>query len=131
MILGEKLMSSKSVQYKGNESKKISIEQRSMHLGSILSPEILEQYNQIDHSFAERIISMAEQQLTHIQNSEKETINSRSRNSLLGILCGFLIVLATIVASVILGLKGFIIPSSIIGSGGIIGLAGIFIYGTR
>lgn len=106
-------------------------EQRSMHMGPLPSPETLEMYNKIDPSFAERIVSMAEKQSSHRQELERIAVISGSRDSLLGLIFGFVIGVATILAGVWLGLEGHIIPSSVIGTGGVAGLVAVFVYGTR
>jgi uncharacterized membrane protein len=109
----------------------VTIEKSRMHIGPIPSPEVLAEYNQIDPTFANRILVMAEQQSLHRQKMEKTIINSGTRDSLLGIVFGFLIGVITIIVSLILGLNGRTIESSLLGIGGLGGLVSVFIYGTR
>lgn len=108
-----------------------SIEESRMHIGPIPSPEVLAEYNQIDPSFANRILVMAEQQALHRQGIEKKIVDSGTKESLLGVICGFIIGMTALIVSLILGLNGRTIESSLLGVGGLVGLVSVFIYGTR
>lgn len=106
-------------------------ENLSMYSGPIPSPKTLQEYNQIDSTFAERIIEMAENQASHRQNMEKTMIRSSSRDSVLGIISGFIIGMTCIICSYMLGTRGHAVLSGVIGVGGLGGLVSVFIYGTR
>ena len=108
-----------------------TFEQRSLHMGPIPSPEVLAEYNEIDPTFANRILVMAEQQALHRQEMEKKIINSGTHDSLLGIIFGFLIGITALIVALILGLNGRTVESAVMGVGGIGGLTSVFIYGTR
>lgn len=114
-----------------NSETAVTIEQSRMHIGPIPSPEVLAEYNQIDPTFANRILIMAEQQSLHRQVIEKKIVNSGTRDSLIGIVFGFLIGIITLIVSLILGLNGRTIESSLLGVGGLGSLVSVFIYGTR
>lgn len=106
-------------------------ENLSMYSGPIPPPQTLHEYNQIDPTFAERIMKMAETQACHRQNMEKTMIGSSSRDSVLGIVSGFIIGMTSIISSYFLGVNGQPLLSGIIGVGGLSGLVSVFIYGTR
>lgn len=106
-------------------------EELSMYSGPIPSPQTLQEYNQIDPTFAERIMKMAENQASHRQNMERIMIKSSSRDSLLGVIFGFIIGMTCIISSYFLGVNGQAFLSGVIGVGGLGGLVSVFIYGTR
>lgn len=114
-----------------NSETAVTIERSTMHIGPIPSPEVLAEYNQIDPTFANRILVMAEQQALHRQNIENKIISSGTRDSLCGIIFGFLIGITALIVALILGLNGRTIESAVMGVGGIGGLTSVFIYGTR
>lgn len=110
----------------------VTIQQRrSVHMGPIPSPEVLAEYNEIDPTFANRILVMAENQAKHRQELEKRIVKSGTRDSLLGIIFGFLIGVLALIVSLILGLNERTIESALLGVGGLGGLVSVFIYGTR
>ena len=61
-----------------------------IHAGPLPPPKQLSEYEEICPGAAERIIQMAESQITHRQELEKLAANTNARNSLLGICCGFI-----------------------------------------
>ncbi|PXV85105.1 putative membrane protein [Lachnotalea glycerini] len=114
-----------------NSEMAVSYEHSSMHIGPIPSPEVLAEYNKIDPTFANRILVMAEQQSLHRQEIEKRIVKSGVNDSKLGIIFGFIIGLAALIVSLVLGLNGRTIASSLLGVSGLVGLVSVFIYGTR
>lgn len=105
--------------------------QRSMHSGPLPSPDVLREYDDIYPGLANRIVCMAEEQSAHRREIEKIAVKSGSRDSLLGLIFGFLIGIATIFVGYLLGINGNVVSSSVIGTGGVAGLVAVFIYGTR
>jgi uncharacterized membrane protein len=102
--------------------------------GPLPPPEILEQYQSIDPNFPERIIAMAEQQAAHRQHLEKQAVEAQIRDdksqrveTRIGQFLGFLIACACLTASVLVVVfqptAAGATVGSIIGGGGIIGLA--------
>lgn len=74
---------------------------------------------------------MAESQHAHRISMEKKVISSGVRNSLMGIIAGFLAVVIMVGAGVYLALNGLELGGAIIGTTGLAGLVGVFIYGTQ
>lgn len=115
--------------------REIAVSRREIHSGPLPHPRQLEEYDRVVPGAAERIIQMAETQSHHRQTLERKVINSRSRDSLLGIISAFIITMTIIL------LGGYIIVNSdrldgqLIGTLltglGISGIVGTFIYGTR
>jgi uncharacterized membrane protein len=101
------------------------------HSGPLPEPSQLAQYENISPGAADRIISMAEKQSSHRQFIEKTLILSNSRNSTLGVISAFVLGMVTIVGGIVLAFHGRELSGAIIGSAGLIGLASVFIYGTR
>jgi uncharacterized membrane protein len=101
------------------------------HSGPIPDPSTLERYDKILPGAAERILRMAEEQSAHRRDIEKYVIKSKSRDSLLGIIAGFLIAMGTIASGTYVASHGHVWSGTILGSAGLVGLVGVFIYGTR
>ena len=103
----------------------------SAYAGPIPDASQLEKYENICPGAADRLISMAENQLAHRHSVEKEVVHTNSRNSTLGVVSAFVLGLFTIFGGVYLTLNGHAWPGTILGSTGLIGLSSVFIYGTR
>ncbi len=99
--------------------------------GPIPNPAQLEKYEQIYPGLADRIVKMAEKQADHRQSLEKMVIESNTKDSARGVLFAFILGLVTIVGGVVLAFSGHEWPGALLGSAGLIGLTGVFIYGTR
>lgn len=101
------------------------------HSGPLPSPAVLNQYDQIVPGAAERIISMAEEQMRHRHSLEKKAIESEIADSRLGLHYGLIIGLASVIGGAICIIFGHEIGGSIIGGAGLSGLVGVFVYGTN
>ena len=101
------------------------------HSGPMPDPMTLQRYEDIIPGAAERILVMAEEQAAHRQSIEKTVIKAGSRDSLLGLIAGFAIGMATIISGTIIILQGYLWNGTIVGSAGVVGLVSVFIYGTR
>jgi len=103
--------------------------------GYLVPPAMLERYESVLPGFSERWLSMAERQEAHRQELEQYTVRGDGRRAWAGIVCALLICLATIMAAVVVALwrhdAGATILSAIFGTSGLVGIAGVFIYGTR
>ena len=99
--------------------------------GPLPHPEILNEYNQVLPSAAERIIAMAERQAEHRMGLEKIAIPSQIDQSKRGQTFGFILVIIALIASVILGIYGQTAASIAIGTTSIITIATIFVLGKR
>lgn len=107
------------------------VHREAYYCGPLPLPEMLEKYEAILPGAADRIIRMAENQLEHRTQIEKIAIKTRSRDSLLGILSGFLIGVCSLLVSSFIIIKGYALAGGLMGTTGIAGLVGVFIYGTR
>lgn len=99
-------------------------------IGPLPSPSHLEKYEQILPGAADRIISMAEKQSSHRQDLEKQVIKSDIRNSLLGLIFGFIIGLGGVSCGFYLIYIGKIIEGGLFSGATIVALVSAFIYGS-
>lgn len=104
---------------------------RSEYSGPLPPPQSLEKYNKIIPGSAERILAMAEKQSDHRRELEKKALNTDSRNSLLGIISAFIITMTALGAGTYVTKIGHAWPGTLLGSLGLVGLASVFVYGTR
>lgn len=111
--------------------KEVSVTAQYHHSGPIPDPMTLERYEHILPGSANRILTMAEEQSLHRREMEQIVIRSRARDSLLGIIAGFLLALVTILSGTYVVIRGYAWSGTILGSAGLVGLVGVFIYGTR
>ena len=101
------------------------------HFGPIPDPMTLKGYNDICPGAADRVIAMAENQSRHRREMEKIVIQSRSSDSKMGIICGFIIALVTIGSGTYVISNGYVWSGTFLGSAGLVGIVSAFIYGTR
>ncbi len=101
------------------------------HSGPLPPPEILQHYDVALPGAAERILVMAEDQSKHRQELENKAINSDVLNSRIGLLCGFIIGMTTIICGTVLGIKGHAGYGTFLGGMGLTGLVGVFVYGSQ
>jgi len=99
--------------------------------GPIPPPQVLADYDKISPGFADRIISMAESEAKHRHTLEEKALKSQIIEIRLGQIFAFLIGSFTIAAGAFSAIRGAQIAGSIIGSGGVIGLVSVFIYGRK
>jgi len=71
------------------QSIQISQTQATFYSGKLPSPEMMAQYNSVDPTFANRILSMAEQEQRHVQKMEKKQLNVQITSVLSGLCFGF------------------------------------------
>ena len=107
------------------------IETTTSWTGPIPPPDALERYESILPGAADRILSMSEGQIEHRIQLEKKVVGGDSVRSYLGIVSALIISLAIVAASIYLISKGHSWEGvSLIGID-LVGLAFVFIYGTR
>lgn len=94
-------------------------------------PDILERYEQVMPGSADRLIKMVEQEAEHRRALETKQLNREIRETCTGQWMAFLIGIFTIAAGAYTALQGAEWPGALMGSGGVIGLVAVFIYGRR
>jgi uncharacterized membrane protein len=101
------------------------------YCGPIPPPSMLKQYGEIDSSFPNRIMIMAEGQATHRQNLETIVIKSDISRSKMGLFAGVFVVILAFGTSIFFIYHGFQVWGGIVGGSSIIGLVSIFVYGSQ
>lgn len=117
-----------------NSSKSIkltSTEVTSTWSGPIPPPGALQRFNEIVPGAAERILNMAEKQLDHRMQMEETVVKGDSRRSYLGLTAGFILSAAIIAGGVFLVANGHDMAGGLLVGVNIVGLAGVFVYGTH
>jgi uncharacterized membrane protein len=123
--LNEKRLKKKKVALKGE------IIKGSFFTGPLPPPEIFEKYEDVCPGAADRIICMAEKQMSHRHVLEKEFLKSQSRNSIVGIIAAFVIALSIIIVGGVCILKGHSVAGTMLGGLGIGALVATFLKNTR
>lgn len=103
--------------------------------GPIPPPNIISGYEKILPGSADRILTMAEKQSEHRQQMEKKMIEAEARDSLLGIISGFVLgfgcVIAAIIMTIVYPQSAGVISGAVLGSAGVATIAGTAITSTR
>lgn len=116
---------------KDRESSAIVEAKFAMFSGPLPHPEILAAYNDAVPDGADRILRMAEEQAEHRQYLEKMVIVADTRRSRLGLILGFVFVMALVAAGTFLIYVGKDTTGLVILLGSGASLAGLFIYQVR
>jgi len=99
--------------------------------GPIPPPNILEGYKQIDPTFPERIMRMAEEQASHRRELEKQAIGAQLHQSARGQTYGLIIGALAIIGAVILGCYGQPWVATVLGGGSLAALVSAFLLGRQ
>lgn len=103
--------------------------------GPIPPPSIIKGYEEVLSGSADRIIKMAEKQMTHRQDMESIMVRSESRDGLLGVLFAFALGIGSLVASVVVVVmvpqNAGAISSAVLGATGIGSIITAFLKTTR
>lgn len=83
------------LQNQQNKKGSVSVSQTSIYSGKLPSPEMMQQYNVVEPSFANRILTMAEEEQKHIHSIENKQLNVSVIMAVFGIISG-LIALGTL-----------------------------------
>lgn len=96
-------------------------------IGPIPHPDMLRGYEQVKSGFAERIVSMAEQEQKHRFECEKKIVNGTVSETKRGQWIAFTIAVLFLIAAVALGLYGHDWLAGVIGGGTIVALVTVFV----
>lgn len=94
--------------------------------GPLPPPEILAQYEKIFPGASERIFQMAENQASHRRSMETNNLNLAARDSLFGIIFGFIIAMTGIIGGIIVIFSN---PSSVVTAIGGSAISGVSLLG--
>ena len=109
----------------------MTVEKHEVFSGPIPSPDILEHYEYVFPGAAERIFQMTERQMEHRIEIENKVIQSKIRDSMVGMVLGFLLALVISIIGGLLIWKGKEISGFTTIITAIAGLSGAFVYGTN
>ena len=119
----------------------VSIEERFVgqtFTGPLPHPSILVGYNNIQKGFADRIITLAEQEASHRHEMDKEFLNASIQatkdeaiEARMGQIFGLIIGLTAIIAGSYTAIQGAPVTGSLIGTSGVVGLVSAFILGRK
>lgn len=99
--------------------------------GPIPHPELLKGYESVKQGFAERIVSMAEEQQKHRFECENKMVEGTVSESKRGQWMAFIVAIIFVVAAVALGLYGHDWLAGVIGGGTLVALVTVFVTGRR
>lgn len=107
------------------------VTQKEEYSGPIPHPDHLRQYEEISHGSADRLITMAEKQSDHRQETERTVIKAEILYKKRGQIFGFILAIICLICGFVLlfmgkNTEGF---STIIGTIGV--MVGAFVYGNR
>lgn len=108
-----------------------TISQTTVTTGPIPSPEIFKAYGEVLIDAPDRILRMAEQEAEQRQAREMWKVRGDVILAHLGVVCGFAIGVTTVLAGASVVMAGHDLAGFGLGSAGLAGLVGVFIYGTR
>jgi uncharacterized membrane protein len=91
------------------------------------SPSVLAEYTAIDRSFVEKLLSAVEREQLHRHWRDRAS----EWTARLGVICGLVIGLAGLTTAAYMAWIGSAIPGAAIGTADLLGLVGVFIYGSR
>lgn len=102
-----------------------------IYQGPLPLAEDFAKYESVCPGAADRIIAMAERQSQHRQSIEKSVVNAGNRNSVLGIISATFIAISVLIGGVYCVLQGHDTAGTAIVTIDLVGLCGVFIYGTN
>lgn len=114
----------------GVSSQQVQVAAQSVR-GPLPAAAELNAYNRAAPNAADRIIKMAEQQASHRQRLERAQVVATIRDQYLGLLLGFLVCIAGIVAGAYVVVNGAPLAGSALSFGALASLVGTFVYGSR
>jgi uncharacterized membrane protein len=91
------------------------------------SPTVLAEYKAVDPEFVKRMLTAAEREQRHRHWRD----GAPEWTARLGVICGLLIGLAGLGAAGYIAYIGSAIPGALLGAADLLGLVGVFIYGSR
>lgn len=100
------------------------------YMGPLPPPQVLAGYNDVVPGAADRIIVMAEKQMTHRHEMENKVISSDIIRSYAGLGAGLIVTLACVILGAIAILYGHDAAGTTLATGSVVALAGVFVYGT-
>lgn len=119
-------------QLQPNKKQNVTIRRiTSIHEGPLPDPETFEKYDKVCPGAADRILTMAEEQMHHRHKLEYKFLDSRVKNSTLGILVAFVTGIAIIVSGVICILNNHSVAGTVFSGVGKVTIIATFLQNTK
>ena len=99
--------------------------------GPLPPPQILKGFDEVRPGCADTIVKMAQDQASHRRDLESKVVNTNSKNSTLGIVCGFVLALVIIASGSYLIYQDKDVQGLAMIGGSIAALVSVFVYGRR
>jgi uncharacterized membrane protein len=96
--------------------------------GQLPSPDMMQKYNQLDSTFADRILKMTEKEQDHNHKINERTSRGLMISMIAGMVFAFSSVLVVSYLVYFCIVKGFPSAAGTIAVGVIVGIAGVFMY---
>lgn len=109
-------------------NKQVTVSQTSFYQGQLPSPQMMQDYNSVDSSFANRIITMAENEAAHMHKIEKSQNFYNGISLILGMIFALTCVMVVCYLVYFALSKGYDTAAATIATGVIVGIAAVFIY---
>lgn len=116
---------------KQNQQPKQNVFIQKSYQGLLPSPEMMHGYSQLDPSFPDRIIKLAEEEAKNRHNNETRVNKGFIRSTYLGIISAFLSVIIVGAIVVYAFYLGFPTQAAAIATGVIVSLAAVFMYSRK
>lgn len=130
-LTGDKAEDTGSKMSENKRTTVISAMQQSSYSGPLPAPEDFARYDAVLPGAAERILKMAEENSVHRQQMEKRIIYSGTRQSCVGQILGFILILVFGAIAAFLGYCGHDALAGTIACTTILGLACVFVLGKK
>lgn len=102
-----------------------------MWQGPLPLPAHLEHYAAVYRDAPEIIFRMAEKQSTHRQELESKNLHHSIMRAYAGLASALIVALAGLAASVVIAVYASSVAGTVLGAVDLVGLVGVFVYGTR
>ena len=99
--------------------------------GPLPHPEHFRKYNQIVPGSANRLLKMAEDDLSHVHSIQKSQMTIEAIATIGGLIIGGIIAITALVGSGYLIIKEHDVAGALLGTGTLSSLVGIFVYGRK
>lgn len=131
-VIDSLLAQAEKVEGEGEEdSVRIAMYEHQVYAGPLPPASELARYEEILPGAADRILKMAEDQGQGRRWLEQNALRWDHQERLLGQIFGFVISLSAIGAGLYAAMNGHPLAGSLLGTGGVVGLAAVFVYGSK
>jgi len=110
------------------QQQQVTIQQAKFHHGPLPSPDALEHYERIQPGFAQRIITLAEDEAKHRRSIDVSVVKMNYRLSWVGIISGLLAISGVLALCYYAFSLGHATQAASIAVGVLVSIGGVFLY---